>query len=346
MAILKVSALDGFMRKRNPAIGAVLVYGDDQGQVRDLASKLVLQIAGSLDDPFSVTPLDEEALSGDPGRLADEVLSLSFSGGGRVVWMRGAGQNFLKAIEPVLDGSVKGNLVVAEAPNLPKSSSLRGKFEASQHAAIVPVYEADAESMADTIRVELQGLGLRIEEDARIRLVELAGRGGLTLRREIEKLAIYCQGEPAVTLEHVEAICGDGLWAETVDLADAVFGGDIEDADRYFTHLVTSGVDPGRLLSAAHAHALRLMEFRLNVDRGMSVEQAVRSARPPIFFKRQPTFRSQIDAWKAESLLPAAASLHAAMLQERLNAGLSESLANRALLAVARMSRSFRVRMN
>ncbi|MBC8038664.1 MAG: DNA polymerase III subunit delta [Rhizobiales bacterium] len=346
MAILKVSGLEGFLRKRNPAIGAILIYGEDQGAVRGLASRAVQHIAGSLEDPFAVAILDGDALSADPGRLSDEVLSLPFSGGARVVWVRGSGQGFLKAIEPVLGGSVKGNMVIAEAGSLPKQSSLRGKFESSDHALIIPVFEADNAAMTETIKAELHRLGLQISEDAKARLIELAGRGGVTLQREIEKLALYCQGVQQVTLEDVEAICGDGLWAETGDLADAVFAGNIADADRFFTQLVSSGVDPGRILSAAHGHAVRLIELRQSVERGMGVEQAVRSARPPVFFKRQATMQNQLAAWTSEDLLAAAASLHGAICQERLNAGLAESLANRSLLAVARMSRSFRVRMN
>ena len=334
------------MRKRNPEIGAILIYGEDQGAVRDLASKAVHGIAGSLDDPFSVTTLDEDALSGDPARIADEVLSLSFLGGSRVVWVRGSGPNFLKAIEPVLDGSVKGNMVVAEAGNLPKSSSLRGKFESSDHAVIMPVYEADNGTIAEAIRAQLHRLELRIDLDARARLIELAGRGGVTLQREIEKLAIYCHGAQTVALDDVEAVCGDGVWAETGDLADAVFSGDIADADRFFMQLVTSGVDPGRILSAVHGHAVRLIECRQNVDRGMGIDRAVKSSRPPIFFKRQIAVRNQLVVWTVEGLLSAAASLHAAMFQERLNAELAESLANRALLAVARASRAARADLN
>ncbi len=346
MAILNASALEGFLRKRNPAIGAILIYGEDGAAVRALASKSVQHIAGSLDDPFNVTILDENALSGDPGRISDEVLSLSLSGGNRVAWVRGAGQNFLKAMEPILTGSVKGNMVIAEAAGLAKSSGLRAKFEASDHAIIVPVFEADSEMMAETVRVQLRRLGFGIDEDAVARFVELTGRGGITLQSEIEKLGLYCHGGQRVTIDGVEAVCGDGLWADIGDMADAVFGGDIADADRFFMQLVTSGMDPGRILSGAHGHALRLIEYRRNADRGMAIEQVVKTARPPIFFKRQPAIRSQLAAWTSENLLSAATTLHAAILQERLNAGLAESLANRAVLAVARMSRSFRTRIN
>ncbi|MGH6906969.1 MAG: DNA polymerase III subunit delta, partial [Aestuariivirga sp.] len=320
--------------------GAILVYGGEPGAVRDLASRIVRHIAGSLDDPFRVTLLDETALSGEPARLIDEVLSLSFAGGDRVVWVRSAGESFLKAVEPVLKGSVRGNMIVAEAGSLAKSSGLRGKFEASDHAVILPLYEADGAAIASAIKTRLRQMGFGIGAEATARLVELLGRGGGALQSEIEKLAAYCHGQQTVSLSDVEAICGDGLWAETGDLADAVFAGRVADTDRFFLQLVTSGVDPGRILSAVHAHALRLIEFRQKVERGLAIEQALKQARPPIFFKRQSALENQLANWSSELLLPQASSLHAAILQARLNAALAESLANRAVLAVARSARS------
>ncbi|HUR44092.1 MAG TPA: DNA polymerase III subunit delta, partial [Aestuariivirga sp.] len=274
MTILKASGLEGFLLRRNPKIGALLIYGEDASAVRQLASKAVQYLAGSLDDPFSVTVLEEDVLSGDPGRIADEVLSQSLLGGNRVVWVRSAAQGFLKGVEPVLDGSMKGNMVVAEAGNLPKQSSLRGKFESSERAAIIPVYETDNAAIAETIRSQLHILGLRIDQEAQTRLIELSGRGGIALQHEIEKLTLYCHGQQTITLQDVESICGEGSWAETGDLADAVFSGEISEADRLFMQLVSSGSDPGRILSATHAHAVRLLEYRQNVDRGMGIDQA------------------------------------------------------------------------
>jgi DNA polymerase-3 subunit delta len=346
MTILKASSLEGFLLRRDSKVGALLIYGEDGAAVRQLAGKAVQHLAGSLDDPFSVTTLEENDLSGDSARLIDEVQSQSLLGGGRVIWVRGVGQSFLKAVEPILAGATIGNIIIAEAGNLPKQSGLRSKFETSERAAIIPVYESDTATIAENIRAQLRLQGLRIDDDAQARLIELTGRGAMTLRGELEKLELYCQGRQTVTLEDVESVCGDALWAETSDLADAIFSGDILEADRFFMQLVSSGVDPGRMLSAAHAHSLRLLELRQNADRGMAIDQVVRAARPPIFFKRQATLRQQLFTWTTESLLSAAHSLHVAIAEERLNTLLGESLASRALLAVTRMARAHRARVS
>src|SRR5580765_7014666 len=97
MTILKADGLERFLRKPDPGIGAILIYGEDTGAVRDLARRAVEKVAGRLDDPFAVVTLEDAALSSDSGRLADEVQSMSLMGGIRVVWVRGAGSSFASA---------------------------------------------------------------------------------------------------------------------------------------------------------------------------------------------------------------------------------------------------------
>ena len=72
----------------------------------------------------------------------------------------------------------------------------------------------------------------------------------------------------------MEAICGNDTGSTPDELADSVFGGEVEEADRLFHDLVRGGEDAGRLLGTVHGQALRLAEFRLAIDRGATAEQA------------------------------------------------------------------------
>ena len=148
MTAIKPAGLDAFLRKPDPAIAALLIYGEEPDAVRELAQRAVKKVAGSLDDPFTVTTLLEQDLASDPARLADEVQSISMFGGQKAIWIKGAGDAFLKAVLPVLEGKTSGNLVVAEAAALAKSSQLRAEFEKSPHALVVPLYEAEPGEIA------------------------------------------------------------------------------------------------------------------------------------------------------------------------------------------------------
>jgi DNA polymerase-3 subunit delta len=342
MTAIKPAGLDSFLRKPDPAITALLIYGEEPDAVRELASRAVKKVAGSLDDPFSVTTLLDQDLASDPARLADEVQSISMFGGQKAIWVKGAADGFLKAVQPLLEARASGNLVVAEASTLAKSSQLRALFEKSPHALVVPLYEAEPGEIADLVEQLLAKDNLRIGPDALSRFMALSGTSRGLVRREAEKLALYCLGNERVSPEDVEAVCGNDTGASADELADSVFGGDVEEADRLFHDLVRSGQDAGRLLGAAHLHAMRLEEFRIAMDQGASAEQLLKQARPPVFFKRQQAVRAQLRAWSLTDLVTAGSTLGANVLAARRNAALSEAIAGRCLLSLARKGLSLR----
>jgi DNA polymerase-3 subunit delta len=344
VGVLKAAAFDGFLRNPPADLCAVLIHGADTGAVRELARRAVGQIAGSSDDPFNVVRLDDAALASDPGRLADECASLSMLGGRRVVWVTDAGEAFLKAVEAILAGG--GNFIVAESGNLAKSSRLRTLFEKSARAFAIAVYEDDGDRVAALIESILAPLGLVLTPDAGAALLELLGADRAAARQEIEKLATYCLGASAVRLEDVEAICAGSSSGDANGLVDAVFGGEVEHVDREFTALNASGADPGRLLTLAGQHAVKLQAFKLDVERGMRVDDALRAARPPVFFKRHEAIRLQLRIWDLAALLTAASTLSSCTLQMRRSPALAEALASRTLLALARNGRALHAALN
>jgi DNA polymerase-3 subunit delta len=342
MTILRAAGVDAFIRKPDPAIAALLIYGDEPDAVREIAARAVKRIAGSLDDPFSVMVLQDGDLGSDPARLIDEVQSLSMFGGTRVIWIKGAEQAFAKAAMPVLEGRVTGNFIVAEAGLLAKSSPLRGVFEKSPHAFIVPLYEAETGEIAGLVEQMLAKDNLKIGQDALHRFIELVGTSRGLVRREAEKLGLYCLGSSRVSVEDVEAVCGNDTGATPDDLVDSVFQGEVEAADRLYHALIQSGSDAGRLLAMAHNHAMRLQDFRVAMERGINAEQAIRSAKPPIFFKRQNKVNAQLRAWGLAELITAGSTLGATVLAVRQNAELGQAIANRCLLSIARRGLALR----
>ena len=342
MTAIRPPALDAFLRKPDPAVVALLIYGEDGEAVRELAQRAVTRIAGAHDDPFAVAALGEADLAADPARLADEAQSMSMFGGARVIWVKGAGEAFHKAVTPLLQQAVPGNLIVAEAAVLAKSSRLRAAFEASPHALILPLYEAEAGEIASLVEQYLAQDGVRIAPDALARFIELCGTSRSLVRREAEKLALYARGTDRVSLADVEAVCGNDTGATPDALADSVFGGEVEAADRLLHDLLQSGEDAGRLLSAVHQQALRLAEFRIAIDRGASPEQAVKQARPPVFFRRQRLVQAQLRSWSLSDLVAAGSTLSANVLAVRQNAGLAQAIAGRCVLSLARKAAALR----
>src|SRR5215813_9909933 len=103
---MKIAPRDAarFLRSAETKVSAVLLYGPDQGLVRERAVELVGRIAGDVRDPFRVAELTSAQLKDDPVRLADEAAQLSLTGGQRVLRLRDAGDGLTQGLGALLEG--------------------------------------------------------------------------------------------------------------------------------------------------------------------------------------------------------------------------------------------------
>ena len=316
------------------ALRGVLIYGADSGGVGELSKRLINAVTGGSGDPLSITTLDDDICRSDPARLADEAQSVSMFGGRTAIRVRAAGEAFAKAMENVLSSPPGDAVIIAEAGPLKPASKLRKLFEKSKELACAPIYEDTAQDIGKVIRETLSGHGLSIAPDAMSALSALLGADRAASRGELEKLALYCMGQDRVTLEDVEAICGD-VSAHAMDaMLDAFFTGDVAGGTRLLAALLEEGVTPARILSAASGHVAMLTTLSLAVAAGGVPAQVVKSARPPVFFKRHNAVARQLVLWPVQDLEEAAEKLFTATAETRVLATIEAQIAERCLMSL------------
>ena len=341
MGTLKLERLPAFLHCRDDSIRVFLFHGSDAGRVREAARAVVVALAGSDEDPFTLQRLGEDELAGDPGRLADEVNAVPFGGGTRTVWAKDAGPAFARALGVLLEGSVIGGVVVAEAGALAKSSPLRILVEMSKHGLAIACYEDSASDLQEVIARILEAEGFGIAAGAMQFLCDRLGGDRAQTRSEVAKLMTYCQGQAVIGLEDVEAVCSDGQ-AGTIDrLLDAALEGHAGLAVRTLDELSEAGAYPAALLSALASHIARLRGLHAAIE-GRGLEETVKAARPPIFYKRQSSHVRQLRLWPPERLDAAAATVFDAVLQTRRFAQLDRVIAERTVLALAMRAQRMR----
>lgn len=300
--IVKAAEAERFLARLPNGIGAVLLFGPDQGLVRERAERLAGVIVDDLRDPFRVTELDSATLADDPGRLSAEAAALSMTGGRRLVRVRSAGNALSDVFESFLAGFDSGAFIVVEGGDLAKGSSLREAFEEAKNAAAVPCYLDSAETISDLVRASLKAEGVAIDTDALDEAVSLLGADRGTTRRELEKLLLYAHGSRRIAREDVCAIMGDEAEARIEDVCDAAGTGDGRRLDLALERLWNAGVSPVGVLRVAMGHFQRLALAKSQSDKGESPDTIAKRMRPPLHFTRLGDFRVQLRSWSPERL--------------------------------------------
>jgi DNA polymerase III subunit delta len=338
--IVKSHEADRFVAKPPPKIAAALVYGPDQGLVRERAEALALSVVTDLNDAFRVSELDDAALSADPARLADEAAALSMMGGRRVVRVRGAGNGLAKLFEQFLDDPKGDALTVVEAGDLAKSAALRKLFEEADNAAAIACYPDSARDLPDLLRNALKAEGFAIGPEALDDAVARLGSDRGVTRREIEKLALYAHGQKTISIEDVRATMGDESEIRAEEVCDAAGEGDVKRLDFTLARLWAADQSPVMVVRAAMSHFQRLLAAKSAVERKESLDAAMRKMWPPVHFSRVNAFKAQVARWNEDRLGDALDLLLETEVLCKTTAIPAEAALGRALLNIAAMART------
>ncbi len=334
-ALKKPPEIERFLAKPDPSILVALIYGPDPGLVNERIKSLVLSVAGSLDDPFSIVRFSDNDLSGDPGRLSDEANALTFGGSRRVVWIDTAGQNTAKALD-ILADTAPGSLVVIAADNLKPSAKLRKFAEVKKYAVSIACYTDDIRSLNDVLDGELKKNNLTITPDARHFFIGLLGADRQLSRREIEKLCLYAAKKGEITADDVRQISGDATAPSLDNLCDAIAEGNSDQADRIYNRAISAGTNPTVIIGQIIRHFIMLDWIASqSAQRGGDMRSYMKQYRPPVFFQRLRSVEQQLHLWSHEDLKSALNLLQQAESQCRNGRIPTKALAERALFSLS-----------
>ncbi len=295
--------IEPFVKKPNPKARAILVYGPDDGLMRERAAQMGASVVADMNDPFNVAVLSAEILSEDPARLSDEARAMSLMGGARLVRIEGASDKHTTLLKDYLADPSPDNLVIVEAGELTPRSSLRLLFEKSDNAAAIPCYVDDERGVANLIRATLSENGFAIQADATQWLAQNIAGDRARVRGEIDKMMLYMGGEKRITLEDVRAACGEAGDQSIDDLLYAIGSGKTESALRAYNKLIEEGVNIVTILRSLQGHFRRLHYTKSLMKDGLDMDEAMKKLQPAVFFKYADSFKSQLRKWPENKLL-------------------------------------------
>jgi DNA polymerase-3 subunit delta len=322
----------------------VLLHGPDLATSRDLADQIARQFADPA-NPMAVESLAGASLSSDPQALVAAASAMSMFGDRTLVRVDGLEEDGLAAVTALID-SQPANPVIAVAGALKKGSKLQAFAEKSPAIAVLLSYEPglrDAQRLANEIG---NPLGLRVSREAAVMLFEAAGGDRTLIRRELEKLSLYLdsaadRAKPVETADVATIGVGVGD-SDQFALGAAVAGGHMAQAADLLTRLPAGlGIVA---LRAVERRLTLLLTLRGVVDGGASPQTAVESARPPIFWKEKDAVAAELALWTTPALVKGLAEVLAAERAIKASGSLGDTLAEAAILALARRAAARRNR--
>jgi DNA polymerase-3 subunit delta len=332
MVAFKAHTVPGFMKSPDPGCRAVLVYGPDAGLVAERAVALAQIFVKRGKGQTEIVRLDDRDLAEDPARLEVELKTAPMFAAQSVIRVTAGQRLDVPALKALL-ATPSDNALIIEAGNLKPDSGLRKLFDTHKSAVALPCY-SDEKFTLGVIDAELAEAGLSIDRETRDYLLTRLGADQALSRSEVVKLALYAQGGERIEPEDIEAIVGDAAETALDNFAYAVSGGDAKTALTELQRLAAAGTDRSSALSALGRHFIQLHRVASAGGSGGSLEQAAKSLRPPLHYKRAPVFIAQCKRWGVSRLAHALPLIQEAVRRSRRSPDLEGALAERLVLTL------------
>ena len=322
----------------------VLLFGPDAGLCAERADAIAKKFSPNPDDPFSTTVLSADDLSGDPARLADEMVAQSLLGDARLIRLRLSHERNAAAISKTIKAldarpdTCAAKLII-EAGDMTPRSAIRKAFEGAKYFASIACYADSQADIAGMVRSTLRDLGIGIDPDALDALVPLLEGDRRMARSEIEKLALYkgygAEEGAKVTLADIKTLIGGAGSAGLDDIVFDAMAGNLKAMDASLRRALAGKINPHSVLAALQRHIVRLHQASAAMAGGSSADEAMRSLRPPVFVMRKNAFGSALRIWPEAALARAIAqSLETEKMMKSTGAPV-EALLGRLLIALS-----------
>ncbi|MCK5374407.1 MAG: DNA polymerase III subunit delta [Alphaproteobacteria bacterium] len=331
--------IESFVKAPDKSARVILVYGPDNGLVRERAAIIGKTVVEDLNDPFNVAALSNEGLIEDPARLPDEASAISMMGGDRLIRIDGGSDKITMLLKAYLKNPVESALVVIQAGELSPRSSLRKLCESAKNAAALPCYVEDERNVAGFIRTKLQEENMHIEPDAISWLASnIAGDRG-RVRSELEKLITYKGTEDSspISLAQAQAACGNAKQQSFDDLVYALGAKRSAQALKAYSILTEEGTAFIAIIRSLQNHFRRLHITKSYVQSGMDIDSAMKKLSPPVFFKQALQFKGQVNNWPLDTLGIILNKLTELEVQCKKTGSPVETLCSQAILGISKM---------
>jgi DNA polymerase-3 subunit delta len=343
--------VEAFLKKPDPRIRGVVIYGNDDGLVAERAVALAKAICADLNDPFRVVDISGDVLKNDPARLADEFGAMSMMGGRRVIRVRPAGEESTAALENLVAAPAGDALIVVEGGNLTPRSGLRALAETEALLAAMPCYMDNEAALEGLVESAARAQGLAVAPDALSWIVErLCGDRGQT-RSEIDKLLLYKASDVTpdsgkiIMLEDAVEILGDTAAIGIDDVIAATFDGELVALDRALDRVFSEGGHPVQLVRSLQRHADQLHVVSSHASKGGNLESAMFKARGlPRGGPVRQRFERHLRAWPLQRLGASLAVILEAEIECKRTGLPDEAIARRLCLRLAQAARSAKAR--
>jgi DNA polymerase-3 subunit delta len=291
-----------FKKLEIPDVNSFLFYGENSGRIEDCVDMTVKFIKQKYENINIINVSNEDLKTNSFQSLISNYNNLDLFGNKNIVIFSIIDQKTSKEITKYLANQSLTFYLICKSDQLKKASAFRSFFENSDHSVTVACYEETEQEKNSLIKSSLLDDEIKVSENELSQLSNILSNQRHEILNELQKVRISIKTSKKTLAESIDLICRKS----NGDIDNLVYSLASKEKNNFLVNFFNSKEiqnDLIRFVNYFSEHLFKLLEVKEKIRNGENRNLAVKSLRPPIFFKRLDKFNNQVEQWHEKEIL-------------------------------------------
>ena len=274
-----------------------LFYGKNDGLQNEIIKKSFIN-----NFQGNINRYDEKEFIENYNIIATEVLTKSLFESEKIIVISRTSDKILRLIQEILERDIKDIKFILKSGILEKKSKLRNFFEKNENLVIIPFYEDDVNSLSTIALNFIRKNNIKMSRESLNLIVNRANGNRENLKNDLEKIFNFSITNKNIDTENIIKLTNLSENYGVNELADSYLEKNIKSTSKILNENIFTEQDCVLIIRTILSKSKRLMNIIEIYNETKDLDEAIMSAKPPVFWKDKISVKKQAKTWVLSEL--------------------------------------------
>ena len=278
-----------------------LFYGENEGYKNEAIEKIF-----NINISKNIYRYEEKEILDNFESFFESIQSKSFFEKEKLILISRVTDKVKNIIEEIIEKNIEDIKIVLNSGILEKKSKLRSLFEKNKNTICVPFYADSNQTLSKIINNFFREKKIIVSQEKINLLIDRCRGNRQNLRNELDKIDSFVKNKKNINIDQIMKLTNLAENYNVSELIDSYLAANFKKTINILNENNFSIEDCMLITRTLLVKSKRLYKLLLEINNNKSIEEAISSFNPPIFWKDKETVKQQIKNWslnRAENLI-------------------------------------------
>ena len=269
-----------------------LFYGENEGYKNEAIEKIF-----NINISKNIYRYEEKEILDNFESFFESIQSKSFFEKEKLILISRVTDKIKNIIEEIIEKNIEDIKIVLNSGILEKKSKLRSLFEKNKNIICVPFYADSNQTLSKIINNFFREKKIITSQEKINLLIDRCRGNRQNLRNELDKIDSFIKNKKNINIDQIMKLTNLAENYNVSELIDNYLASNFKKTITILNENNFSIEDCMLITRTLLAKSKRLYKLLLEINNNKSIEEAISSFKPPIFWKDKEIVKQQINNW-------------------------------------------------